>query len=252
LKQDKETKTRRREYDTHIDFDLSIKEKMSDVFGISLASTKKKDLLVDSVKLDREFRTTFLLPKDMHIRPSRLTNLFSRKTDYQNLARFIKQEHTENFKAGNDYEDLALIDIQNFGNHHDDPISLEYQTNLNTIFNATTNTKPFEKSDKAINIKVLKESMWNFMSDKVEAVNLNEEAPIAENNNNSQRRKSVDNKTMRFTDICENVTDIMGLGKPKSLSIHSCFVTVLHLANEKGLRFCKEGEDFLIYKEHSY
>ena len=43
----------------------------------------------------------------------------------------------------------------------------------------------------------------------------------------------------------------MGLPKGKNLSVHSCFVTVLHLANEKGLKFLKYGEDFLIHREQT-
>lgn len=52
-----------------------------------------------------------------------------------------------------------------------------------------------------------------------------------------------------FTDVCESVPSLIGGSKQKNVTIHSCFVTMLHLANEKGLRFVKEGEDFFLYKE---
>ena len=63
---------------------------------------------------------------------------------------------------------------------------------------------------------------------------------------------SVERNTIRFTEIYENLPDLMGLPKGKNLSVHSCFVTVLHLANEKGLKFLKYGEDFLIQSELSF
>ena len=52
-------------------------------------------------------------------------------------------------------------------------------------------------------------------------------------------------------DVCEDLTNNILPQKQKGVSVHSCFVTMLHLANEKGLRFSKDEENFLIFKENA-
>ena len=63
-----------------------------------------------------------------------------------------------------------------------------------------------------------------------------------------KRGKKGEDDTVMFSEVCAEIPSVVG-GAAKGISIHSNFVTVLHLANEKGLRFVKEGEDFKIYKE---
>jgi hypothetical protein len=56
-------------------------------------------------------------------------------------------------------------------------------------------------------------------------------------------------ETIKFSSLCGKVRDIANIRRKKT-SVQSCFVTMLHLANEKNLRFASlEGEDFCVYKE---
>jgi len=57
---------------------------------------------------------------------------------------------------------------------------------------------------------------------------------------------------MRFSNIFQNINSVLETNKTKQLTVHSCFVTVLHLANEKGLKFLKNDEDFLLYQDSEF
>ena len=55
-----------------------------------------------------------------------------------------------------------------------------------------------------------------------------------------------------FGSIIGMLPDIVGENNSKKVSIQTCFVTLLHLANEKILKFTsmdKENRDFFIEKE---
>ena len=106
---------------------------MYDVFGISALSTKKKESKSQNRK-SIEMTKGFLLPKDLHIQPSRLTNLFLRANETQFMKNFIKPvDYQENV------DDLAIIDANNnTGLTDNEPMSAEYQNNFENIFNAKT------------------------------------------------------------------------------------------------------------------
>ncbi len=57
-----------------------------------------------------------------------------------------------------------------------------------------------------------------------------------------------EDEPLAFSEVCSDIPGLVA-GQAKNISIHSCFVTILHLANEKGLRFAPDGEDFRIFKE---
>mgnify|MGYP002621643837 CR=1 FL=1 len=77
--------------------------------------------------------------------------------------------------------------------------------------------------------------------------NKNSIANFIQNKNNSKKNAL---KTPSFGDLVHELPYIMGEAKEKA-SIHSCFVTILHLANEKNLRFLKvdSEDDFRIFRE---
>lgn len=56
----------------------------------------------------------------------------------------------------------------------------------------------------------------------------------------------------RFGSIVEMLPDIVGESNSRKVSVQTCFVTMLHLANEKILKFYQkkeEGNDFFIERE---
>jgi len=66
---------------------------------------------------------------------------------------------------------------------------------------------------------------------------------------NSKSPSPKPEETITFSSVCEDIINFKGPHPYKNISIHSCFVTVLHLANEKNLRFANDGEDFRIFRE---
>ncbi len=74
-----------------------------------------------------------------------------------------------------------------------------------------------------------------------------------ENENRARKKKNSPNSKapINFSDVCDEMppTKNAFLNPKGDLSVHSCFVAILHLANEKSLRFSKEGGDFRIFKE---
>ena len=56
----------------------------------------------------------------------------------------------------------------------------------------------------------------------------------------------------RFGSIVEMLPDIVGESASRKVTVQTCFVTMLHLANEKVLRFSQKNEeesDFFIERE---
>ena len=55
---------------------------------------------------------------------------------------------------------------------------------------------------------------------------------------------------LAFSTVCEDVPDMIQ-GQKVKVSVQSTFLTLLHLANEKGLRLVEEEgqDDFRIFKE---
>lgn len=54
-----------------------------------------------------------------------------------------------------------------------------------------------------------------------------------------------------FVKIYEALPDILGPQNAKKVTVQTCFLTLLHLANERDLKFCEQPEsgDFTIFQE---
>lgn len=256
-KQKREPKTKKKEQ-IPVDFNMSVKESWKDVFGIVSTSRKK-----ETTKNEPMTKQAFLLPIDMQIKPVRLANLFSRglyqgRTGYIEKTGPIKEDF--NYDFGNATMDNIPVD------QIDPDTQDEIQQNLSTIFGnaAKTGELQFDRPERFINIKVLKEKMWTYLSDKLptiaatdqnydDAEVMEEEEDVkAKKKGNKKKKKERDaDEPLTFTDVCKDLPNFIddqrkaGMG----ISVHSCFVTILHLANEKDLRFKKEFNDFRIYKE---
>jgi len=244
----KERKKSTKKEEISVEFDMSTKENWKEVFGI--VGTRKK---TPSSKIDEEepigpeVKQSYLLPIDMHIRPRRLANLFMRGFDTKGRA---GKESVYSNKMGDE-----LLEIQfNIGElpEQEEEGHDEIAQNLESIFGKGETQA--DKTDRSINIKVLKEKMWGYIADRVQEVDADEESSVMGGGKKNKpakkpkRGKKGEDDTVMFSEVCAEIPSVVG-GAAKGISIHSNFVTVLHLANEKGLRFVKEGEDFKIYKE---
>jgi len=57
-------------------------------------------------------------------------------------------------------------------------------------------------------------------------------------------------QTLSFTNVVADLPNFVSKQRKSPISVHSCFVTILHLANEKNLAFLGENnQDFGIYRE---
>eukprot|EP00668_Euglena_longa_P015281 GGOE01019341.1.p1 GENE.GGOE01019341.1~~GGOE01019341.1.p1 ORF type:complete len:863 (+),score=278.77 GGOE01019341.1:150-2591(+) len=81
----------------------------------------------------------------------------------------------------------------------------------------------YSKVAKQIDIKRLKDCMWNRICDM-----------LAEDNTSSRKRKST--SQLKFTDLILSMAqDVRLLGNPEEITVSFYFISLLHLANEKGL-----------------
>ena len=99
---------------------------MYDVFGITSSSLQMKESKI------LETAQGFLFPKDLHIEPSRLTNLFLRTNEIKFMNKFIKLENPQE----NVYDLAGIYANNNNGLTDNEPISAEYQNNFENILNA--------------------------------------------------------------------------------------------------------------------
>ena len=65
-----------------------------------------------------------------------------------------------------------------------------------------------------VDVRALKETLWQSMK------------PIQEANNAQD---------VSFQDVIADVSTLSGAGRAEDLSVHLCFICLLHLANEHGL-----------------
>ena len=79
----------------------------------------------------------------------------------------------------------------------------------------------YSKAAKQVDVKTLKELMWQGLSTVLEQ-------RIADGISNPQ-------EGIEFADILATVPHENNVGRLEDLSVHLCFICVLHLANEHGL-----------------
>jgi len=257
-KQKRETKTKKKEQ-IPVDFNMSIKESWKDVFGVISTSRKKADKKSPQKSVaDPNIKQAYLLPIDMQIKPFRLANLFSRGlhqgkgVDRERPVAPIKEDY--DFGLNNTMDNMPYDQI-------DPDAQDEIQQNLSNIFGGVNRSEmQFDRPERFINIKILKEKMWNYLSDKLPTISIHDqnfddndegqdEETIKTKKKTGKKKKEKDD-SLTFTEVCKEIPSLLG-DKSNSISVHSCFVTILHLANEKELRFKKEPLDFKIFKETS-
>lgn len=208
----------------------------------------------------------FLLPIDLHIKPLRLTHLFQRGVDAKKNAKNQKNILEDHDDIELEYHNLESqpefgATIEQFTTY-DNPFNEEdEQPNLDSIFGKELEE---QRQNEHINVKILKGKIWHYLSGRVEdidpekedskiieeALNLKSRNSIANFIQNKSSSKRNNEKAASFSNVCKSLPKIINDVKEKA-SIHSCFVTILHLANEKTLRFVKidDENDFRIFRE---
>lgn len=153
-----------------VDFNMAVKESWKDVFGIvSSTSRKKADKKSSPQKtVDPTIKQAYLLPIDRQVKPFRLANLFSRSL-YRTRGG-AERERPAPLKE--DYDFAMDNDMDHMPHDQIDPVTQdEIHQNLSTIFGAANKSEvQFDRPERFINIKVLKEKMWGYLSDRLPTI----------------------------------------------------------------------------------
>jgi condensin complex subunit 2 len=182
-----------------------------------LAPAAKKNLITFK---DQDYD----LPDDYGFSLSKFTQLFTRP---QTLVKFfVKDDHAENVIVDNAMDHSADEDEALWAMAEDIPI----QANISNL--------SFAKSSKTIDIKLLKETIWRDM----------ESLQISDSHDKENQAVHRHKPNLpSFMDVLGKLPNSLPKQEVDNLSVHSCFITLLHLANEHDLQLNQLGDcDFKI------
>mmetsp|Transcript_26202 Transcript_26202/g.46768 ORF Transcript_26202/g.46768 Transcript_26202/m.46768 type:complete len:539 (+) Transcript_26202:1672-3288(+) len=157
------------------------------------------------------------LPVDYEVSLRRLTQVFSRPQNF--------------IKKVDDKSDV-LID---YSGDHDEPQG-DHEVLYASPVEASYEPAPLEalqfvKTSKRVDVKLLKDTIWKDLQ------------PAAQGKENPVK----DRKQHTFMEVLTNLPSSLPQTELENLSMHSCFITLLHLANEHNLTFEATNEvDFRI------
>jgi len=245
-----ESKTKK---EKQIQFDFTKRENAEDIFGIKKKTPSKKKHTIH----ETEPNPKTLLPVDFQVKTYRLNDLFLRSINFEVHD---KDENENNEITRIEQNADMMNEEERMENGVDDDMHETIEKNLDAFARKSDKELDYDKTSKNVNIKALKETIWSYISNKVTEIDQDMIKDLDEDNQYLEAKKKKANKKQKqaagkghegisFSDVCDRIPTIFGITKQANVSVHSCFVTLLHLANEKGLRLVKEGEDFSIFKE---
>jgi condensin complex subunit 2 len=109
----------------------------------------------------------------------------------------------------------------------------------------------YAKTAKKVNIKLLKDNIWNVLDIPTDEKDVNTPEPVtaaidhkteAESGENPVPTVKDNQKVVKFTDMVQGLRDYYPPQQLSDLSTSFCFISLLHLANEKGL-IIEDNED---------
>lgn len=102
----------------------------------------------------------------------------------------------------------------------------------------------YAKTAKKVNIKLLKDNIWNVLDIPTDEKDVNTIEPVTASVDDKTEAESVQDseaivedkqKVVKFTDMVQGLRDYYPPQQLSDLSTSFCFISLLHLANEKGL-----------------
>lgn len=165
--------------------------------------------------------------------------------------------HNSNNADSNDDDNDDYFGGLDFGGTDFDDVPENPVTGLNTHLIENGPSDPnvrsmrseyvtYAKSAKRVNVKLLKENVWKVLDISEPSDNaIHEDADLALTDQNSIKMNSVDGseKERHFTDVIEKLQYIYSPKDMEEISTSFCFISLLHLANEKGL-ILRSTDDF--------
>ena len=156
------------------------------------------------------------IPEDYGFTLYRLTQLFTRpRTQVKYLKNELEGKNVIIEESKEDKDDEHALFAEEVPNN----MMFDYEESLKIA-----------STSKTIDIKKLKDTMWRNLR--------------LENNKENSLHKGKQNN---FLSVIDKLPSIMPKQEVENLSIHSCFITLLHLANEHNLQLKSQGNcDFSI------
>ncbi|KAL4482458.1 hypothetical protein ABPG72_001434 [Tetrahymena utriculariae] len=185
-----------------------------------------------------------MLPKDYHISKQLLSSF-----GFKDPATIF---HRSRLGSELDEDDLNndTIDYYDYNNCDNRimPVNTHVPSTMSKVLNEIAEKQAI-KAKNQMPIKELKTKLWDKLEKKIPMT-----SGIEHNQNDSlfiQKRVEVEEEEIHFSDVYDQLPDLIGLQNRSRVSLQTCFVTILHLANEKTLRFertQREG-DFKISRD---
>ena len=209
-------------------------------FGSSFdipASASANRLSDNAIEKSLESASTLLLPSDHQYKAEELLSLFVRRnkrvkryTSASGARQGANGEAVEAYNYANAADTnyavpQSFADDDHFqgGFDDDDDIDVAMGDSSMGFAMVAEPTKVnkievhYERTAKKVDVKKLKESLWNKIDVEEDQVKPTKEAPLL------------------FTDVLKELPDSMSSEQASSVSVPFCFICLLHLANEKTL-----------------
>lgn len=207
----------------------------------------------------------FKLPDDIRYNSARLTNLFSKphipimhhsqrkfqtneqiltdenffaeqykeqeeEEERERLAHSFHQAECEDFD--NDFGDVGGIDFNDA--LEADPRETVTESQQNIIGKRRPEYVNFSRVAKRVDVKLLKDNLWKGMQKEILEVSKEDEQDVEEEEEEKVEEEPA--KEVTFGNVVKNVLNMYNIDQAKDISTSFCFICVLHLANEHGLK----------------
>ncbi|XP_074310894.1 condensin complex subunit 2 [Silene latifolia] len=213
-----------------IDFIKALDEDMPDIFA---PPKNLKSLLLPSKKAPLSNK----LPEDCHYQPEDLVKLFL-LPNVMCLGKRRRKLRDSGWQDGNDMDEpgqawdngSAYGDPENgdygYSDAEEQDMLVSQPRQVNKI------EVQYDKAAKQVDVHLLKETLWDHMHNSKEVLVTN-----------------VDEDALSFKKVLANFPDDCAAAAPQDISPHLCFICLLHLANEHGLRIlgCESMDELTIH-----
>ncbi|XP_068666987.1 condensin complex subunit 2-like isoform X2 [Aristolochia californica] len=196
-----------------IDFVLSLEKEMPDIFCLP---KHVKSLKLPSIR--GPYNT--LLPEDCHYQPEDLVKLFI-LSDVTCLAKSGKESSYESGYQSDSYDPIPQWDHEDDSNQFGEGDVLSDTEDSSTLVSIPRQVNKMEvqydKSSKHVDVHALKDTLWNCMQEF------------------NQKHETGGEQEISFCNLLREFPVSCTAAAPGDISVHLCFICLLHLANEHSL-----------------
>ncbi|KAI3849057.1 hypothetical protein MKX03_011500 [Papaver bracteatum] len=205
---------RKKQAESDIDFTKSLEKEIPDLFA---APKNPKSLLL---RANRD-RCNTTLPEDCHYQPEDLVKLFL-LPNVMCLGKRVRKMPDES-RCDGDFEPGAPWDNESvLSDHFDDGNVHSDVEDSSTLVSQPRQVNKIEvqydKTAKQVDVHVLKGTLWDHMQESVKVTEMESAAAVS------------------FKLLLSSFPDDCRAAAREDISPHLCFICLLHLANEHGLR----------------